>query len=134
MCTAAGDDLMHLGFIPIVITGMGDGLAEPVGINFGGRWGWKYEARACCTNKSYNRSVEGSCTVAAAGYLVLICLFNKFSLYEWILNMLIVPPAMTWVEAYSPHALDNPLLYFVGSLIPTLIHYIPGITQNKFGY
>lgn len=56
----AHHDLLHLIFIPILIYGIGDGLAEPVGVRFGRH---KYTVFALFSNKKYTRSLEGSACV-----------------------------------------------------------------------
>ena len=52
--------LSDLLFIPVMTTGIGDGLAEPVGIAWGKH---KYKTRGLCSPKLYTRSYEGSFTV-----------------------------------------------------------------------
>ena len=43
-------DKVSLIFIPILINGLADGLAEPVGIRFGKH---KYKTKSCCSSRIY---------------------------------------------------------------------------------
>ncbi|CAM9613899.1 unnamed protein product, partial [Laminaria digitata] len=56
----APDGQRDLVYILVFVTGVGDGLAEPVGIWLGKH---KYMARSCDAGTYYQRSFEGSCCV-----------------------------------------------------------------------
>jgi phytol kinase len=83
-------------YITVLVAGIGDGLAEPVGVRFGRH---TYSTRALFTDRRYTRSLEGSACVLA-----------------------IIPLAMTLAEAWSPHTWDGPFLYLAGgaSTVATL--------------
>src|SRR5205085_7155054 len=62
--------MSELMFVPVLIHGVGDGLAEPVGI----RWGrHKYTTRAFLGgDRRFTRSFEGSACVFAAGVFAVL--------------------------------------------------------------
>jgi dolichol kinase len=69
------DRAQALNYIFVLTTGVGDGLAEPVGIRFGKH---KYRTRALCSSRKYTRSLEGS---ACVFFCCLICcgaFYNSF--------------------------------------------------------
>lgn len=107
--------------IPLMIVTFGDGLAEPVGVKFGKH---KYKVRALCTNGEveYTRSLEGSAMVFFASVIILGILHHHFVLYEFIINMVLVPIVATLAEAFSPHTLDNPIIIVSISILLSLIH------------
>ncbi len=106
-------DLTHLILIPILINGIGDGLAEPVGVRFGKH---PYETRALFTQKRYVRTYEGSACVFFTS-LIVVCLFHTlFTPWQLVAALVILPPLMTLTEAVSPHTWDNPFLFLVGYL------------------
>jgi dolichol kinase len=81
----------NLVLIPVLVHGIGDGLAEPVGVRFGRH---KYATRSLFSKRRYTRSIEGSacvlidlqfCAANASGmqrpkYLSLDCT-NRFVLH-----------------------------------------------------
>ena len=103
---------LELLAIPLLITAIGDGLAEPVGIRFGRN---KYQVTALFTDERYTRSVEGSMMVTLT--TIATCYFMKylFTSGQFIFLIVTMPILMTLTEAYSPHTWDNPFLYLVGS-------------------
>lgn len=106
-------DLAHLIFIPILINGIGDGLAEPVGVRFGKH---PYQTHALFTRKKYIRTIEGSACVFFTTLAVLILFHGYFEPVQLIAALIILPPLMTLTEAISPHTWDNPFLFLVGYL------------------
>jgi len=112
-------DISNLVIIPLIIVTFGDGLAEPIGIRFGKH---KYKVRALGTDKIYTRSLEGSFMVYLAGFIAICATYSEFELYEFVLNLIIVPIAGTLLEAFSPHTLDNPVIIIGVSAIISLIH------------
>lgn len=106
-------------FIPLMAITLGDGLAEPIGIKFGKH---KYKVRAWCSTKEYTRSLEGSSVVFITAFITVCALYTNFTNWEFILNLLVTPLALTLTEAFSPHTWDNPFLILVGGGIPCLIH------------
>ena len=98
----------ELLMIPLLINGVGDGLAEPVGVRFGRR---KYRARALFSEKSYERSIEGSLCVLLAGILSVIAFRHSFTPAQFPAAVAILPVSATLAEAFSPHTWDTPFIY-----------------------
>jgi dolichol kinase len=107
----AQQGLLDLVLIPILINGIGDGLAEPVGVRFGKH---KYEAYALFTDKKYVRSLEGSACVFITSILVVAFHFAYFTQPQFIVALVALPFLMTLAEALAPHTWDTPFLFFVG--------------------
>ena len=103
-----------MAVIPIIITGVGDGLAEPVGIRFGKH---KYRTRALFSEKKYVRSLEGSACVFIVSVLTLLLFMSSLSSLQFYVLLAVLPIAMTLSEAFSPHTWDNPFLLFIGFLV-----------------
>lgn len=108
-------------FIPVLVNGIGDGLAEPVGIRFGKH---KYRTRALFSNREYERSLEGSACVFMASIVILFVFQSYFSDVEFICALLTLPIAMTLAEAFSPHTWDTPCLFLTGY---TMLYFIKAI-------
>ncbi len=104
-------DLLHLMLIPILIYGIGDGLAEPVGVRFGR---CKYPAYALFTGKEYFRTLEGSSMVFLTSVAVVLAFHSYFTTQQLILALLALPVIMTLAEAFSPHTWDSPIMFLVG--------------------
>lgn len=100
-------------YMLVLVAGIGDGLAEPVGVRFGKR---KYRVRALFTDRSYTRSLEGSACVFLSAVLAVLILRQHLSEAQLLLALGIVPIAMTLAEAFSPHTWDGPFLYLVGGV------------------
>lgn len=104
----------RLLLILIFVNGIGDGLAEPVGV----RWGkHKYKVRALFTKQTYTRSIEGSACVFITSVLVLIGFKDVFTTNQLIAALILFPISVTLAEAYSPHTWDSPLIFLVGGII-----------------
>ena len=101
----------ELIFIPILVHGLGDGLAEPVGVRFGKH---KYSCRALFSKRRYTRSLEGSSCVFLAGLVAVLSFQASFTSPQFIGALLIVPMAITLAEAFSPHTWDTPYMFLVG--------------------
>lgn len=99
---------LELLTIPILINGIGDGLAEPVGIRFGKH---TYQTRALFTGKKYSRSLEGSACVFITSILVIYYTDYPFTDLQFTIAITAIPILMTLAEAFSPHTWDSPLLY-----------------------
>jgi len=106
-------------FITVLVNGIGDGLAEPVGVRFGRH---TYRTRALFTDRVYTRSLEGSACVLASGFLAVFLLRGQLEGVQFPLALAIIPLAMTLAEAWSPHTWDGPFLYLAGgaSTVATL--------------
>lgn len=117
-----------LAFIWIFVTGIGDGLAEPVGITWGRH---KYWSKAMCDGadaRSYARSWEGSLCVFLSAMVFTSCYWYAFKnpLQFWI-NMVLMPPLMAYAEATSPHTMDTPFLMGLGGVMLLAIGHIPNM-------
>jgi dolichol kinase len=104
----------ELMLIPVLINGIGDGLAEPVGV----RWGrHRYRVRPLHGTRVYTRSLEGSACVLVTGVLVILLFHASFTATQFWLALATVPPAMTLAEARSPHTWDTPFLFLTGGVL-----------------
>jgi len=113
---------VDLAFIFIFITGIGDGLAEPVGIAFGKH---KYWTRALGSNRKYQRSLEGSCCMFVGSLVFTTMFWYAFeNPYQYWITMLVLPPLMTYAEAVSPHTMDTPFLMGLGGLVLFLVTHM----------
>jgi len=106
-------NILDLILIPIIINGIGDGLAEPVGVRFGRH---TYRVRALFTRKKYVRSLEGSACVFLATVVAIAVYRPSFTLLQYIVALAFLPALMTLAEAFSPHTWDTPFLFLVGYL------------------
>lgn len=102
---------MEFIFIIMIINGVGDGLAEPIGIRFGKH---KYKTYALFSKKKYERSVEGSACVFITSLITIIVFGPFFSSTQFKIALIVIPTLMTLAEAFSPHSWDNPFLALVG--------------------
>lgn len=108
-----------LAFIFIFITGVGDGLAEPVGITWGKH---KYWTASCLSDRKYQRSFEGSACVYISAIVFTSCMWYSFANpWEFWVTMIILPPMMAYAEATSPHTMDTPFLMGLGGLTLYLV-------------
>ncbi len=104
---------LDLAIIPILIYGIGDGLAEPVGVRFGKH---KYKTPAIFTRREYYRTLEGSSAVFITSIIVIAAYHNYFTPTQFIVALILVPVIMTLVEAISPHTWDSPTIFLAGFL------------------
>jgi phytol kinase len=104
-------NMLSLLSIPILISVIGDGLAEPVGIRFGKH---RYLTHAVLSKKKYLRTLEGSFMVFITSVVVVLIFHQLFNPTQLVLALLTVPITATLAEALSPHTLDNPLITLVG--------------------
>lgn len=112
-------------FIFLMVTGLGDGFAEPVGVHWGKH---KYQVGAFMSgsDRKYTRSFEGSCTVALSTYIFVAMRWYLFpNATSFWLTMLMLPPLMTLAEAKSPHTMDTPFLFVVGGLWCWVALFVP---------
>ena len=118
----------NLLIILVLIVGLGDGLAEPVGILWG-KHAYRtraiyYKKKLC--NGSFTRSFEGSATVLIMSFVSIAIFYDTFSHLQLLIAFLIVPISMTLTEAFSPRTWDSPFMFLIGGLILTGIKFIPG--------
>eukprot|EP01083_Nonionella_stella_P262660 892960_1 len=114
--------------IPTIIGGLGDGLAEPVGVKFGKDCCGidnRYTTHGCCTKYDYTRSVAGSSMVLLSGYVGVALAYPAYTMWQFVIAMVIVPPIGCIVEAKAPHTLDNPFIAAITGIVATSILYIP---------
>jgi len=108
-----------LVFIFVYVTGLGDGLAEPVGIWFGRH---KYKARSCGSPDLYERSFEGSACVFLSAMIFTSCYYFAFkNEVQFWACFFAMPPIMAVAEAVSPHTMDTPFLMGLGGGLLYLI-------------
>lgn len=122
-CVIVLDTVLHDAvfiLIPLIVTGIGDGLAEPVGRAFGYH---KYRAAAMCTRKQYTRSIQGSLMLVVSGVAVISVMFaiGKVDLVQFLVGFFIIPIPMAVAEAKSPHSWDNPFLLLVGGVLAIVL-------------
>jgi len=110
--------------IPILINGLGDGLAEPIGVRFGKH---HYQTRALFSQRTYTRSLEGSACVFISAVLAILLFADQFSQLQLVIALTIIPPIMTLTEAISPHTWDSPFLYLIGGLLVIGVDLSPNL-------
>ena len=111
---------VELIFVSMLISGIGDGLAEPIGIRFGKH---KYETTAFLTKKKYTRSFEGSAFVFLTSLITIVLFMSSFTWIQFIIALLAFPIVMTLTEAKAPHSWDNPFIFAVGGILFFLIFH-----------
>ena len=106
--------------IPLVVNGLGDGLAEPVGIKWGKH---KYQTRAIwyhgkvCSGE-FVRSLEGSACVFLSAMLSVFAVYSEWgNTTRFVIALAIVPITMTAAEAFSPHTCDTPFIFLVATAL-----------------
>ena len=117
--------------IPMLVNGIGDGLAEPVGIRYGKH---KFQTRAlwhngrCCSGE-FIRSFEGSACVFFSSVLAVFAVYNEWAnTLRFIVALFLVPIAMTAAEAFSPHTCDTPFIFLVATAL--ICFLFEGIDDN----
>jgi phytol kinase len=111
--------------IPNLVNQFADGLAEPVGLRFGKH---EYRRRALWYNRRFwagrfVRSIEGSATVFAVTLIILLFYAIALTPAQYLIVLAALPPAMTIVEAISPHTGDGPSIALTGCSIPWCVHH-----------
>lgn len=117
----AQQDILPLIMIILLANGIGDGLAEPVGVRFGKR---KYTTYALFTRKKYERSYAGSACVFGATFLSILVFQSHFNAVQLTTALLTIPLLITLAEAFSPHTWDSPLIYSVGGIALIGVHWL----------
>ncbi|WP_371223310.1 hypothetical protein [Roseovarius sp. 2305UL8-3] len=107
----SGSFQLHYVMLALFISGVGDALAEPVGLRFGRH---KYSTRAIGTKKLYTRSLEGSACVFFSAVFGVLWVHNTTygftSDSEFFLALVLFPVVATFAEAKSPHTWDQPFI------------------------
>lgn len=115
-------DMLPIIMIIIIANGVGDGLAEPVGIKYGKR---KYTTYALFTKQRYVRSYLGSACVLITTFIAILAFHQYFDSRQFIAALLMVPILITLAEAFSPHTWDSPLIYAVGGVsLIGILHFV----------
>lgn len=105
-------DMLPLVMIIIIANGIGDGLAEPVGIRFGK----KNIPLMHFTNQRYVRSYLGSVCIFVTTVIAILAFHQYFSATQLVVALLVMPILITLAEAFSPHTWDSPLIYAAGGI------------------
>ena len=108
----------ELIYLPLIVNGIGDGLAEPVGVRFGRH---TYSVKALFSDRRYTRSLEGSACVFLSAVAALIFLADSFTSTQLVIAFLTIPLASAVVEAMSPHTWDSPFIYSVIGVLTLMI-------------
>jgi phytol kinase len=116
----------NLILIPILVNGIGDGLAEPVGIRFGRL---KYKTYALFSKIKYERTIEGSACVFFTSVIVIIFFKSGFTSPEFICVLMVFPIVMTLAEAFAPHTWDTPFLFIFGYLTLYFVKIMPFVAH-----
>ena len=114
-------DMLPLIMIIIIANGIGDGLAEPIGIRYGKR---KYSTYALFTQQKYVRSYVGSACVLVTTFIAIVAFHRYFTATQLMVALFVVPMLITLAEAFSPHTWDSPLIYAVGGISLALIDWL----------
>ena len=112
--------------IPILVNGIGDGLAEPVGVRFGRL---KYKTYALFSKIKYERTIEGSACVFFTSIIVIIFFQSGFTSSEFICALIVFPIVMTLAEALAPHTWDTPFLFLFGYLTLYIVKIMPFVSH-----
>jgi phytol kinase len=108
----------HLALMVILIATIGDGLAEPIGVRFGRR---TYSVRGFLSDRTYSRSYIGSLCVYLTSIAGILLFYDSFTPTQICAALALIPLAMTFAEAVSPHTWDTPFLIFSGAGCVVLI-------------
>ncbi len=115
-------EMLPLVMIIIIANGVGDGLAEPVGIRFGKK---KYTTYAFFTKQTYVRSYLGSTCVFVTTVIAILTFHQYFNATQLVAALLAMPILITLAEAFSPHTWDSPLIYAAGGVsLIGIFHYL----------
>ena len=112
--------------IPILVNGIGDGLAEPVGVRFGRL---KYKTYALFSKIKYERTIEGSACVFFTSIILIIFFQSSFTSSEFICALIVFPIVMTLAEALAPHTWDTPFLFLFGYLTLYIVKIMPFVSH-----
>jgi dolichol kinase len=114
--------MANLMFVPLLVVGIGDGLAEPIGVRFGKH---KYTCKAIFSTRTYTRSLEGSLWIYLVCFATVLLFRDMFTHWQFAITLLLLPPLTTLTEARSPHTWDTPTLYLVnGAFLWAVIAFI----------
>lgn len=101
-----------LVMIIVLAVSIGDGLAEPVGMYLGKH---KYTVPAWNFKRRYTRSYAGSACVFLTTLIAILVFHGDFVLTrQFVAALIILPPLMTFAEAFAPHSMDTPVMMLSG--------------------
>lgn len=101
-------------FVAFFISGVGDALAEPVGLFWGKR---SYRTRALFTKRTYIRTLEGSAVVFASGVIAVLIVHGVALTPQGWLALVLFPIVGAVAEAKSPHTWDQPFIIAACALV-----------------
>lgn len=108
-----------LSMIFLLVAGVGDGVAEPVGVYLGRH---KYKCSAIGSETKFTRTLEGSsCVWWTTLVFVQMYIFAFPTLTAFWICVAIMPPIMTFGEAFAPHTLDTPVLMGLGGFLELIV-------------
>lgn len=112
-----------LAMMVVLITIVGDGLAEPVGVRYGKR---KYSVPGLFVDRKYERSFMGSLCVLVVGAAGVVMFQDNFTIPQFVAALLVLPITVTLTEAVSPHTWDTPFLFLAGGLcVAAVKNWVP---------
>lgn len=119
-------------FIAAFVSGIGDALAEPIGIRFGRK---TYRTREFLGDRVYERSYAGSACVFASAVIAvtLLAMQNYWGISGTTAALLVYPLALTLAEAKSPHTWDQPFIFLAAALAAPVFAEIAPILRQVMG-
>lgn len=124
--TLSKTDADELTYTIVLVTSIGDGLAEPIGVTYGVH---RYTSKAFMSSRRYVRSLEGSACVFISGMVFPAIQYAQFQSFEQVvLTMLLLPPIAAVAEATAPHSCDTPALMFCCGFLLYLISRIKSLS------
>jgi phytol kinase len=112
---------LNLIYIPVLIAGIGDGLAEPIGVRFGRH---TYITKAVFGDRYFHRSYEGSACVFLTSLIVVASFKSNFSETQFWFILILLPLLITLTEAKAPHTWDQPFIYLTSGGILLATHVV----------
>lgn len=94
-------------FVALFISGVGDAIAEPIGLKFGRH---PYRTSALWTHRKYIRTYEGSAAVFASGILAVSIVHGFVFDAQTLVAFAVFPIVGAIAEAKSPHTWDQPFI------------------------
>ena len=113
----APDTLGYL-FVAFFISGVGDALAEPVGLYFGRH---PYRTTALFTDKTYIRTLEGSAVVFVSGVVAVLIVDGSYWDTQTLAALVLFPCVGALAEAKSPHTWDQPFIIASCALVAVCV-------------
>lgn len=127
---------LHVPYVGIalIIAGVGDALAEPVGLRFGKR---KYTVPSLAHGRSYTRSLEGSAAVWVVGVIAVLIAAtitpSAFPPYMFLIALIVFPLGGALAEGLAPHTWDQPFIILACALIAVMLFGVQDIRPDPYG-